>query len=177
MDSGYEPRGYLKKVLGEDERIHFAVRQHPLFFLRHISWSIIFTVTVFFLVLWLQIGVTPGNPAMSLGFLLLIVPLAIIWWAYLVWKNHAFIVTARRVIQINGVLNKEVVDSLLEKINDVKTDQSLIGQWFDYGDVEILTANEVGNNVFKHISSPLQFKRAMMEAKEALGLMHQGAPD
>ena len=93
------------------------------------------------------------------------------------WRNHAFIVTTRRVIQINGVLNKEVVDSLLEKINDVKTDQSLIGQWFDYGDVEILTANEVGNNVFKHIAAPLKFKRAMMQAKEALGLMHQGAPD
>ena len=79
-------------------------------------------------------------------------------------------------IQIRGVLNKEVVESRLEKINDVKTDQSLIGQWFDYGDVESLTANEVGNNNFHQISSPLKFKRAMMEAKEALAGLHHG-PD
>ena len=176
MDAGYEPKGYLKKVLGDDERILFAVRQHPLFFLRHISWSITFTICIIAVVLWAQLGLAPGNPMMAAGYALLVVPLAVIWWAYLVWKNHAFIVTGRRVIQINGVLSKEVVDSLLEKINDVKTDQSLIGQWFDYGDVEILTANEVGNNNFHQISSPLKFKRAMMEAKEALGRLHSG-PD
>ena len=176
MDAGYEPKGYLRRVLGDEERILFAVRQHPLFFLRHISWSIIFTLCILVGVLWAQIGLAPGNPLMSAGFALLIIPFAVIWWAYLVWKNHAFIVTGRRVIQINGVLNKEVVDSLLEKINDVKTDQSLIGQWFDYGDVEILTANEVGNNVFHQISSPLKFKLAMMKAKEALAELHHG-PD
>lgn len=176
MDAGYEPRGYLRKVLGDEELILFAVRQHPLFFLRHISWSIIFTLTIFAAVLWMMLGLAPGNPMMASGFILLVIPLGIIWWAYLVWKNHAFIVTGRRVIQIRGVLNKEVVDSLLEKINDVKTDQSLIGQWFDYGDVEILTANEVGNNTFHQISAPLKFKRAMMEAKENLGSLHRG-PD
>lgn len=176
MDAGYEPKGYLRKVLGDGERILFAVRQHPLFFLRHISWSIIFTLSIIAVVLWAQLGLAPGNPMMAAGYAFLIIPFAVIWWAHLVWKNHAFIVTGRRVIQIRGVLNKEVIDSLLEKINDVKTDQSLIGQWFDYGDVEILTANEVGNNNFHQISSPLKFKRAMMEAKEALGRLHSG-PD
>ncbi len=176
MDAGYEPKGYLRKVLGDEERILFAVRQHPLFFLRHISWSIIFTLCVFAVVLWAQLGLAPGVPLMSLGYVFLIIPFGMIWWAYLVWKNHAFIVTGRRVIQINGVLNKEVVDSLLEKINDVQPDQSLIGQWFDYGNVDILTANETGTNHFHQISSPLKFKRAMMEAKEALAELHHG-PD
>ena len=36
------------------------------------------------------------------------------------------------------------------------------------GDVEILTANEVGNNVFRHIAHPLQFKTKMLDAKAAL---------
>jgi uncharacterized membrane protein YdbT with pleckstrin-like domain len=177
MDSGYEPKGYLRKVLGDEERILFAVRQHPLFFLRHISWSIIFTIAIFATGLWIQFGLAPATPFLGLAaYALLIIPIVVIWWAYLVWKNHAFIITGRRVIQINGVLNKEVVDSLLEKINDVKTDQSLIGQWFDYGDVEILTANETGANVFHQISSPLKFKLAMMKAKEDLAGLHHG-PD
>jgi uncharacterized membrane protein YdbT with pleckstrin-like domain len=176
MESGFEPKGYLKKVLADDERILYAVRQHPLFFLRHISWSLIFLITVFAVVLWAQLGLAPGNPSMSLGYVFLVIPIVMIWWAYLVWKNNAFIVTGHRVIQIRGVFNKEVVDSLLEKINDVKTDQSLLGQWFDYGDIGILTANETGNNIFHQISAPLKFKRAMMEAKEALGELHRG-PD
>ena len=168
MQAGYEPRGYLRRVLADDETILYAVREHPLFFLRHISWSLIFLVTVFAVVLWAQLGLAPGNPAMSLGFLFLIIPVGMIWWAYLVWTNRGYIVTGRRVIQMQGVLNKEVVDSLLEKVNDVKTDQSLIGQWFDYGDIQILTANEQGTSVFRHISRPLEFKKAMMEAKERM---------
>lgn len=173
MEQGFEPNGYLRKVLADDETILFAVREHPLFFLRHISWALTFLITVFLVVLWAQLGLAPGNPSMSLGFAFLIIPVGLIWWAYLVWKNHAYIVTGRRVIQIKGVLNKEVVDSLLEKVNDVKTDQSLIGQWFDYGDIQILTANEQGTNVFRHISHPLDFKKAMMEAKERLAYEHR----
>jgi len=168
METSFEPSGYLRKVLADDERIRFAVRQHPLFFLRHIGWSLIFIVTVFVVVLWAMIGLAPGHPEIAFFFLLLLIPVGIIWWHYLVWKNHAYIVTDNRVIQINGVFNKEVVDSLLEKVNDVKTDQSLIGRWFDYGDVEILTANDSSPNVFHHISAPLTLKKAMMEAKEKL---------
>jgi len=168
MSSGFEASGYLKRVLGEDERILFATRKHGLFFARSIGWAVTFLVTVFIVVLWAQLGLAPQSPAVSLGFLLLLIPIAMIWWEYLVWKNHAYVMTDRRVIQIRGVLNKEVIDSLLEKVNDVKTDQSLIGQWFDYGDVEILTANDTSPNLFHHIAGPLSFKRALMEAKDRL---------
>lgn len=169
METRFEPSGYLRKVLMEGERIVFATRRHALFFWRSIGWALTFLVTVFLVVLWLQVAIAPHNPAVSLGFLLLLIPAALIWWEYLVWKNHAFVMTDRRVIQIRGVLNKEVDDSLLEKVNDLKTDQSLIGQWFDYGDVEILTANDSSPNLFHHIAQPLAFKHAMLEAKERLG--------
>lgn len=168
MESGFEPSGYLRKVLADNERIQFAVRQHPLFFLRTITWSLVFTIGVFAVVLWAMLGLAPGHPELALGFGLLLLPIGLIWWHYLVWKNHAYVVTDHRVIQIRGVFNKEVVDSLLEKVNDVKTDQSLIGRWFDYGDVSILTANDSSTNLFQHISQPLTLKRAMMEAKERL---------
>jgi len=176
MDTGFEARGYLRKVLAGDERILFAVRQHPLFFLRHIAWSILFLALVFATVLWAMFGLAPGHPEIALFFLLLLIPVGIIWWHYLVWKNHAYIITDHRVIQARGVFNKQVVDSLLEKVNDVRTDQSLIGRWFDYGDVEIMTANDTTPNVFQHISQPLALKRAMMEAKERLTLQFMPPP-
>ena len=59
-----------------------------------------------------------------------------------------------------------IIDAM--KLNDIKTDQTLLGRIFDYGDVEILTANEVGNNVFRHIAHPLRFKTTMLEAKQKL---------
>jgi uncharacterized membrane protein YdbT with pleckstrin-like domain len=87
----------------------------------------------------------------------------------LTWSNHEYIVTNRRVIQISGIFNKDVVDSSLEKVNDVKMTQSFFGRIFDYGDVEILTASEIGVNLFKRIGDPVKFKTAMLNAKEKLG--------
>jgi hypothetical protein len=47
--------------------------------------------------------------------------------------------------------------------------QSFWGRLFDYGDIEILTASEVGANVFRSIGQPIKFKTAMLNAKERLG--------
>ncbi len=45
---------------------------------------------------------------------------------------------------------------------------------FDYGDIEILTASEVGANVFRSIGGPIEFKTAMLNAKEKLGYDEMG---
>jgi hypothetical protein len=86
----------------------------------------------------------------------------------LAWWNRQYLVTSRRVIQVSGSFNKNVVDSSLEKVNDVKLTQSVFGRVFDYGDVEILTASELGANLFRRIENPIQFKTAMLNAKEKL---------
>jgi hypothetical protein len=39
-------------------------------------------------------------------------------WQILRWQNEEFVVTSRRVLQTQGVINKQIVDSSLEKIND-----------------------------------------------------------
>ena len=46
---------------------------------------------------------------------------------------------------------------------------------FDYGDVEILTASEIGVNLFKRIGNPVKFKTAMLNAKEKLGYEGTGS--
>jgi len=92
----------------------------------------------------------------------------------LTWRNKAYVVTNRRVIQIAGVLNKDVVDSSLEKVNDVKMSQSFLGRMFGYGDIEILTASELGVNLFHEIANPIEFKTAMLNAKEKMGFDEMG---
>ena len=62
----------------------------------------------------------------------------------------------------------------MEKVNDVKMSQSFWGRLFDYGDIEILTASEVGANVFRSIGEPIKFKTAMLNAKERLGFDELG---
>ncbi len=85
-----------------------------------------------------------------------------------VWRSRKYVVTNWRVIQISGVFNKEVTDSSLDKINDIKLEQSFLGRLLDYGDLEILTASELGVDQFTHISQPIRLKTAMLNAKETL---------
>jgi len=93
---------------------------------------------------------------------------------YMNWLNEEYVVTNFRVIQLQGVFSKHVIDSSLDKVNDVKLTQTLFGRIFNYGDIEILTASELGVNNFKTILNPIQFKTAMQNAKE--NLEHQNPP-
>jgi uncharacterized membrane protein YdbT with pleckstrin-like domain len=161
-----QPHGYLRRVLAPDEEIIFLERQHPLFLFGRIFWWLLATLAVVAVVGAMQLG--SANPALMPLYGFVLIPLIGWWWQHLVWSNHMYVMTDRRVMQLSGVLNKEVVDSLIDKLNDVKTDQSLLGRMFGYGDIEILTANEGGNNVFRHIGRPLEFKRALLEAKDML---------
>lgn len=84
---------------------------------------------------------------------------------YLRWSAEQYVVTNLRVIHLSGVLNKSVIDSSLEKVNDVLLRQSFAGRILGYGDLEILTAAEAGVNRFTRLAQPLAFKNAMLEAK------------
>lgn len=161
---------YIKDLLGENERILLVTRQH---------WFVLFSniLLEILLIVLLVAGVIAASlvyPLATFGYILVLVPLAGMLRDILVWSNRQYIVTNRRVIQISGVLSKDVVDSSLEKVNDVKMSQSFFGRLFDYGDIEILTASEMGVNNFRYIGNPIKFKTAMLNAKEGMGFDEMG---
>lgn len=158
---------YLGQLLGENEKIVLVTRQ---------SWTVLVREALVDLFLALiVVGVTSvvsavlGPPGL-LTILLLAVPVALFVVEFLKWANRQYIVSNRRVIQIDGVINKNVIDSSLEKVNDVRMTQSLLGRLLNFGDVEILTASELGVNAFRNIANPIRFKTAMLNQKEKLTL-------
>jgi uncharacterized membrane protein YdbT with pleckstrin-like domain len=58
------------------------------------------------------------------------------------------------------------MDSRLDKINNIEHRQTLWGRLLGFGDVEIDTASETGMAVYRNISRPLDFKRAIAAAAE-----------
>lgn len=167
MASEIRASGYLRKVLGHDEHVLMVVHQHWLTLFGRIIISILFVLAVIAAVTAAQLYI-PAQPYILFGYGLALLAIPLLWWRIIVWRNHAYVLTNWRIIQMVGVFNKQVVDSLLEKVNDVKTEQSFLGRIFGYGDIEILTASEQGTNVFRMIARPLEFKVAMLDAKEAL---------
>ena len=103
---------YLQRMLGEHEQVILVTRKH---------WFVLFQAIVFeiFVTAVIVVGVSiiqfvllrdsPGIPAW-LGYFLVIIPIVSLIRDVLAWSNHTFIVTNRRVIQISGMFNKNVIE-------------------------------------------------------------------
>jgi uncharacterized membrane protein YdbT with pleckstrin-like domain len=159
---------YLESLLGDNERIILISRQHWFILISSIFLELLIILAIIIIFTLALIFLPAASLALAFGYLLLIIPLGFMIRDIMIWTNHQYIVTNRRVMQVSGVLNKNVTDSSLEKVNDVKMEQSAFGRVFEYGDIEILTASELGVNLFKRIDEPVVFKTAMLNAKERL---------
>jgi len=163
---------YLKSLLGENEQILFVTHHHWLVLAGEILAETLLALVIVVLVslVWAMNWITNPlvSPLVPFGYLLLIIPLISLWRDVLIWRSREYVVTNRRVIQLAGVFNKNITDSSLDKVNDVKMSQSFMGRLLGYGNIEILTASELGVNKFTYIGRPIQYKTAMINAKEKL---------
>ncbi len=164
---------YVEQLLSKNEQLVLVTRQSWVVLVREAIIDLVIAIIIVAagiaatgLIGIGTISVPAG--AGSLVFLLLIIPIVRFILEYIAWSNREYIVTNRRVIQVDGTVNKSVIDSSLEKVNDVRLTQSVLGRILDYGDVEILTASELGTNLFQRIGSPIQFKTAMLDQKDKL---------
>ncbi len=172
---------YLDKLLGEGEGPVFRTHQHWVAFAgRNWPFIVLLLLTVvlagafqwFADPLFANFKVTDQQTQWivrgAVALVLVVYPLFRFLLAFYRWRAEEYVITNYRVIQLSGIFEKNVIDSSLEKVNDVMMHQSLIGRWLNYGNVEILTASEVAINNFSRVAQPVQFKTAMLNAKQAL---------
>jgi hypothetical protein len=170
---GANVMGYVQNLLGRNERIAFVTRQHWMVLLESLIVNGFLSVLIAAIVTALSLLLPAAVPATLLLLVLLLVPIVRFGIRLLNWWNEQYAITNRRVIQTEGVFNKHVIDSSLEKVNDVVLNQSALGRMLGYGDVEILTASEIGVNCFERISGPVRFKIEMLNQKEDLGRLDE----
>lgn len=166
--------GYIEKLMARSESIAFMTHQHWIVLLRAFIANLFLCILVVAVVVALFIlPLSPTLPFLTLfrllPLVLLLIPFLRMGLRIIKWWNESYIITNRRVIKTEGVINKHVIDSSLEKVNDVVLTQSALGRILGYGDVEILTASEIGVNRFERISGPVRFKTEMLNQKEDMG--------
>jgi len=169
---------YARNLLSRGEEVVYESRQHWFAVVaRTIIWILVAIVAIA-IVIFLVTGERPfGGETVdgvltTVGFVALIGTLLYIGFVVWDWRNQEWLITTRRVIRAEGVLNKSVTDTSLEKINDARLDQSVFGRIFGFGTLDILTAaEEVGGNSisdFPMIAGPIAFKKAMFDQKMML---------
>ena len=163
--------GYAEELLSDGERIIAREKQHWFVFVAGARFTILAVVIAVILAI-LSSGIqgdgAPGALRTVLNWLTVVLffgGLAVLAWTTLRYLNQEYILTNRRVIQLQGVLNKTTLDSGLEKINDAALSQSIFGRMFGFGDLEILTASDSAISKFHMIIDPIGFKKAILNAK------------
>jgi PH (Pleckstrin Homology) domain-containing protein/putative oligomerization/nucleic acid binding protein len=161
---------YADGLLSSGERIAHREKQHWFVFVWGAKLAVAAIILGLVFIILSQ-AITPDQRA-SFGTLmglaaaaLIIGGLLVLAWHILRYLNQEYVLTNRRVIQVQGVLNKTSMDSSLEKINDARLEQSVFGRMFGFGDLEILTAADTGVDRFRMIRNPIGFKKAMLDAK------------
>jgi hypothetical protein len=166
---------YARNHLSRGEEVVFESRQHWFAVIAR-TWVWILLAILALAVLIYTSTNTDGGGAWGILQIASIIGLlgSLAWIGIVIWdwRNQEWLITTRRVIRAEGILNKSVVDSNLEKVNDARLDQSWVGRIFNYGTLDILTAAEEvgGANIsdFPKIADPVQFKVAMLNQKELM---------
>ena len=103
--------GYLEGLMGQKEKIVFKTRQHWLVIVpKLVLWiavSLVILLITFVLALTLLDGLA----------LVLLLALVFPFWRIMVdslnWWNEQYVITNRRVVQLEGIINKHSIDSSL----------------------------------------------------------------
>ena len=102
----------------------------------------------------------------GLSFLICLAPGLFFLYRFFARKFDIWIVTDLRVIDEYGVFSHNAKESPLGKINNISYRQSLLGRIFNYGNVKIQTAAEMGATENKFVTSPRVLKDVVTEHQE-----------
>jgi hypothetical protein len=169
---------YIDSMLASGERPLRRDHQHWFVLIADARYGILAILAAILLLILRAAARPSGGVDTVIGYVVLALVLgglAYLGWQVLRYLNEEYVVTSRRVLQMEGVINKKVTDSSLEKINDAILSQSLFGRIFGFGDLDILTASETGISRLRMLRDADDFKRAMLEAKHELELELSGA--
>ena len=162
---------YAESLLASGERVLRRAHQHWFVFVANARWAVFALIASALLtvgsvwfgidgVLWQLLGV--------FTLVLFVFGVLSFLWSIIRYRNEEYLITNRRLIHVEGVINKTTTDSALEKINDAVLSESLFGRMFGFGDLDVLTASEQGIERLRMLRDAKDFKKAMIEAKHEL---------
>jgi len=143
----------MPNLLAGESMVLPPIRKHWIVFVKGLQWPIILTLVVLIVI----DGFLSSLPA-DFRVLVTLVALAVLaGLGYGVWYNwnvSSLTVTDQRVILEEGVLIRKSKVIPLDRVQDVSTKQNLMGQFLNYGSIEIDTAGAIPNELFTYAHRP-----------------------
>ena len=148
---------FIEHNLAPEEQLLYRVQPH---------WIVFSQPTLFTLGLILFTHLFPAS-ALLIYFA---IPIVLILWIakFIEYKCSEFGVTNKRVVVKIGLIQVDIVDTLLQRIESVQVSQSLLGKILGYGTVTICGTG--GDRYsFQWINKPMLFRSHVQEQMDNLG--------
>ncbi len=166
--------GYSESLLANGERIVRIAHQHWFILVWRARWAALGLVIAALLTAFRVINPDASGLLWDLlgwaALILVVIGIVGVAWGALTYRSEEYVISTRRIIHTQGVINKKATDSSLEKINDAVLVESIFGRIFGFGNLEVLTASEAGIEHLQMLRDAKEFKKAMLEAKHELEL-------
>ncbi|HEY3333755.1 MAG TPA: PH domain-containing protein, partial [Candidatus Limnocylindrales bacterium] len=162
---------YAESLLASGERVLRRAHQHWFVFVANARWAVLALVAAAVLLalrVWLNGSGTLWDILGWVTLAVFVFAILSFLWSILRYRNEEYLITNRRLVHVEGVINKKTTDSSLEKINDAVLTESLFGRMFGFGDLDVLTASEEGIERLRMLRDAKDFKKSMIEAKHEL---------
>lgn len=132
-------------------------------------WPGAVAIVAILISLWILIHPTYSASFAGIG---IIVAFVFLLSPYVQYTTSEFAVTNKRVIVKVGLIRRQTLETLLQKIEAVSVDQSIIGRMLNYGTITIIGTGGTRES-FTNITDPLAFRRAVQEQTDALGALNR----
>ena len=138
-----------------------------VFFRTHLHWKVfVLPVLLFLAGLALMAGAIYQGLDPYLSFLILVIPLGVLFHSYLAWRCSEFAVTDKRVLIKTGIVSRHTLETILTKVENIGVEQTLWGRLFNFGTLYV-TGTGSTRETFPGIHAPLEFRKAIETAAVA----------
>jgi uncharacterized membrane protein YdbT with pleckstrin-like domain len=156
----------MESNLLEHEKIVYCVRPHWVVFASG-AWAMFFAVVIWFFAPYeLGIAIYGTWTLRDLGAGILFV-IGAYWYvrAYIYFKTSEYGVTNKRVLIKVGWIERTSLELLLDKVEGVLVDQTILGRIFNYGSINVIGTGGT-NDRFPFIPDPQLFRKNVQQQIE-----------
>jgi uncharacterized membrane protein YdbT with pleckstrin-like domain len=150
---------YIDGNLLEGERVVYRTRLHWLLFLTPVLFTIVLLA-----IAWL-LATRTSEPWSHYAWIPVALSALLLLATYIKRQSSDFAVTNKRVMMKVGVFSTRSIELVLNKVEAIAVNQSLMGRIFGYGDI-VVTGSGGTKEAFAHIQGPLAFRRAVQSVTD-----------
>lgn len=151
---------YVDSSLMPGEKVVHRTHLHKIMFF----WPCVLALLAIAAGLWILV-----HPAYHMGIagISFLIAIGFLLSPYIHYKTSEFAVTNKRVIVKIGLIQRQTLETLLQKIEAIAVDQTILGRILNYGTITI-TGTGGTRESFYNIADPLTFRRSVQEETDAL---------